>query len=109
ARMQVLEEARHVDALDRPQTHGHGRELPEVGHQPGMRIGRYALAVHFATEVEELFLRQPAFEEGARIDAGRGVALEVDQIAAVPFMRRMPEMVEADAEQRAHRGEAGDV
>ena len=32
-----------------------------------------------------------------------------DQVAAVVLRRRMPEMVEADSEQRADRGEAGDV
>jgi hypothetical protein len=37
------------------------------------------------------------------------MTLEVHQIAAVPGAGRMPEMVLADAEQRAHRGEAGDV
>ena len=48
-----------------------------------MRIGRQALAVDFLAEIVQLLLAQPAFEEGARIDAGRGVALDVDQVAAV--------------------------
>jgi len=37
------------------------------------------------------------------------VPLEIHQVAAVPLVRRMPEMVLADAEQRSYRGEAGDV
>ena len=63
ARMQVLQVARHVDRLDRPQAHRHGRELPEVRHQPGMRIGRHALAVDLAAEVEQLLLGEAAFEQ----------------------------------------------
>ena len=36
--LQVLHKARLVDRLDRAQTHGHGGELPEVGHQPRVRV-----------------------------------------------------------------------
>src|SRR5690606_32539201 len=44
AALQVLQEARLVDRLNRPQTHGYGGELPEVRHQPGVRIGGPAVA-----------------------------------------------------------------
>ena len=37
--------------------------------------------VQLAAEVLELLDRQPAFEKGARVDAGRRVALEVDDVA----------------------------
>src|SRR5206468_10341015 len=40
ARLEVLEIARHVDRLDRPEAHRHRRKLPVVGHEPGMRIRR---------------------------------------------------------------------
>ena len=83
AAVQVLEEARLVDRHQRAQAHRHGRELPEVRHQPRVRIGRQALAVDLLAEVEQLLLGQPALEEGARVDAGRAVALDVDQVAAV--------------------------
>src|SRR5712691_7987260 len=37
------------------------------------------------------------------------MSLEVDEVPPVPFMRRVPEMIEADAEQRSDGGETGDV
>ena len=109
ARLEVLEVARHVDRLDRAEAHRHGRELPEIRHQPGVRIGRHALAVDLAAEIVQLVLRQAPLEQRARIDAGRGMALEIDQVAAVALVRGVPEMILADAEQRADRGEARDV
>ncbi len=42
---EVAVEAGLVDRHDRPEAHRHRRELPEVGHQPGMRIGRQAPAL----------------------------------------------------------------
>ena len=95
ARVQVLQEARLVDRLDRPQPHRHGRELPEVGHQPRVRIRGDALAVDLAAEVERPLLGEAPLEECARVDARRGMALEEDQVAAVVGGRRVPEMVEA--------------
>ncbi len=74
-----------------------------------MRIGGQALAVHFAAEVVQLLFADAAFEEGAGVDAGRGVALEVDQVAAVLFGRCLEEVVEADVVQRRAGGEGGDV
>ena len=48
---QVVVEAGQVDGLDRSQTHADRRELPEVGHQEGMRIARQpAFGIEFATE-----------------------------------------------------------
>ncbi len=48
-----------------------------------MRIGRQAAAGgELAAEVLEFLVVEPAFEESAGVDAGRGVALEVDLIAA---------------------------
>src|SRR5258708_19488429 len=37
------------------------------------------------------------------------MSLEVDEAPPVPFMRRLPEMIETDAEQRSDGGETGDV
>src|SRR5260221_425244 len=65
--LQVVEEACLVDRLDRAQAHGHRRELPEVGHEPRMGVGRDALAIHFLAEVVELRLGQAALEERARV------------------------------------------
>ena len=52
---------------------------------------------------------EPAQHERARIDAGRGVALHEDQVAAVVLRRRVPEMVEADVVERRRRRVARDV
>ena len=60
---QVLVEAGLVDGHDRAQAHRHGGELPEVGHQPGMRIARQARRrLQFLAEIGELLFGQPAFE-----------------------------------------------
>jgi hypothetical protein len=66
--VEILEEAGLVDGHDRPEAHGDGRELPEVRHQPGMRVGGEALAARLLAEVRELLLREPPFEESARVD-----------------------------------------
>src|SRR4029077_16963052 len=34
--LQILDEARVIDRLNRPKPHRHGRKFPEVGHEPGM-------------------------------------------------------------------------
>ena len=109
AAFQVLHEARLVDRLNRAKTHGYGGELPEVRHQPGVRVGGQAVTVHFLAEVIHLFFADAAFHEGAGIDAGRGMALEEDQVAAVFFGRCLEEVVEADVVERGAGGEAGDV
>src|SRR5690606_10581270 len=57
----------------------------------------------------ELFFGQPPFEVGAAVDAGRGMALEVDQVAAVVFRLGVPEVVLAAAYHGGQRGERGDV
>jgi len=107
--LQVLPEARLVDGGDRAQTHRHRRRLPEVGHQPGVRVAGDAKAVHLAAVVVDLLLGQAAFEEGAGVDAGRTVALDVQKVARMAPARRAPEVVEADVVERGRRSEAGDV
>ena len=36
----VLDETRLINGIDRTQAHRNGGKLPEIRHQPGMRIGR---------------------------------------------------------------------
>src|SRR5690606_28670640 len=105
----VLEEARLVDGADRAQAHGHGRELPVVRHQPGMRVAGNTLAVDFHAEVVQLAFADAALEEAAGIDARRAVALDVDQVARMLLAGRAPEVVEADVVEGGAGGEAGDV
>src|SRR5699024_8622094 len=61
------------------------------------------------TEIEQLLLADVPFQIGTGIHAGRGMALEVDQVAAVLVTGRMEEVIEADLVQRGRRGVAGDV
>src|SRR5690606_26128465 len=63
----------------------------------------------FPAEIDELLFSEAAFQEGPRIHARRRVPLEIHQVAAVVLGGGVPEMVEADAEHRAHGSEAGDM
>ena len=83
AALQVLHEARLVDRHDRAEAHRDRGELPEVRHQPRMRVGAEPVAAGLHAEVAHLRLAQPALEVSAGVDAGRGVALHVDEVAAV--------------------------
>jgi hypothetical protein len=96
-------------AIKRPQTHRHRGELPELGHQLGVRVARQALATHFLAEVEQLLFGQAAFQVGAGIHAGRHVALDVEAVATMVFALGVPEVVEAGAKHVGQRGEGADV
>ena len=106
---QIVHEARLIDGHQRSQPHRDRRELPETGHQPGMRIGRQAVAVDLLAEVMELLLADPPFEESAGIDTGRAVTLEEHQIPAMILGTRVQEVVVGDIDQGRRGGEAGDV
>src|SRR5262249_35730121 len=109
AAMQIFEEARLIDRHQRAEPHGYGGELPEFRHQPGMRIGREAAASRLVTELQKLWLGEPALDEGPRVDARPGVALDIDEVAAVLIRRRAPEVTKADVIERGRRLEAGDM
>ena len=49
--VEVAHEAGLVDRHQRPQAHRHRRELPEVRHQPRMRVGRKAKASDLTPEM----------------------------------------------------------
>jgi hypothetical protein len=65
--------------------------------------------IDFLAEIEHPVLVDPTFEEGAGVESGRGVALIVDQVAAMRGGRRMPEVHHADLVERGGRLEAGDM
>ena len=58
-----LQEPGLVDRHQRAQAHRHGRELPELRHQPRVRIRRQAAAVDLLAEFEQLVLGEPALDE----------------------------------------------
>ena len=107
--LQIAHEARLVDAHNRAEPHGNGRELPEIRHQPRVRVGRQALAIHLAAKVIQLFLGQASFQKGAGVDPGGGMSLGEYQVAAVLVRGGVPEVVEADVVERRRRGEGGDM
>ena len=103
--LEIAVVARLVDRADRPEAHRHRRELPELGHEPRVRVRAEALAGHrLAAEVIELVDRQSPFEEGAGVDAGRRMALVEDLVAARAAVLAAEEVVEADLVQRRRRG-----
>ncbi len=113
ARMQILEKTRLVDRHQGPQPHAHGRELPKTGHELGVRVARQALAIDFLAEVEQLLLADAPFHVGARVDAGRAVALHIEQVAAVAAagvgVVGMPKVVKARRQHVRHRLKGADV
>jgi hypothetical protein len=104
--LEVAHEARLVDREERPQPHRSRGELPEIRHEPRVRIRREALAAGLAPIVVEVLLGEPPLEEGARVDARRRMRLEVDDVAALAAAE---EMVEADLEEIRRRGVARDM
>ncbi len=71
--------------------------------------GQAAALLQLAAVVIELRLGQAAFEVGARVDAGRGVRLDADEIAAVVVGLVAEEVVEADLHHRGGRSVGADV
>jgi len=74
-----------------------------------MRIRGDALAFAFLAITEQLLLAQAPFDKRPRVDAGRYMTLNVDQVAAVGVGRRMPEVSKADVVEQRRRLEARDV
>ncbi len=98
-------------AFSGPEAHGDRRELPEVGHQPRVRVGRQPAAPVrlLLAEPVELRLGQPPLEERARVDARRRVALEEDLVAGLPVVLAAEEVVEPHLVQRGRGGISGDM
>jgi hypothetical protein len=94
--LEVAGKARLVDGHERAEPHRHGGELPVVGHQPRVRIGRESgLGAQLVTEIAEVRLVEPPLEKAARIDTGRGVSLVVDDVGLAPAVPAAEEVVEA--------------
>ena len=104
--VEVLVELRLVDRVHRADAHRHRRELPVVGEQPRVRVGRDGLDLAvdevalLLAEAVELRLGQVALEEAAGIHAGGGVALEVDLVAAAGVVLAAEEVVHAHLVER---------
>ena len=109
--LQIAVEAGVVQRGDRSEAHRHRGELPEVGHQPWVRVRRQALALasDLAAEVVEVVVGETTLEVRTGVDAGRGVSLEVDVIARCAVVLAAEEVVEADLVQRRRAGEGREV
>ena len=111
--LQVAVEPRLHDRVHRAEAHRDGGELPEVRHQPRVRVGRQpgarAAVRELLAEAVEPVLRQPALEVGAGVDAGGGVALDEDLVAAARVVLAAEEVVEADLVERGRRRVGRDV
>ncbi len=111
--VEVVVEPGLVDGVHRAEAHRDRRELPEVGKQPWVRVGRQCAAEVgvglLLAEAVELFRGDAALEEGACVDAGGGVTLDEDVVAAAGMVLATEEVVEADLVQRCRRGVGRDV
>uniref|UniRef100_E6PF29 Uncharacterized protein n=1 Tax=mine drainage metagenome TaxID=410659 RepID=E6PF29_9ZZZZ len=107
--MQVAHEARLVDRHDRSQAHRYRWILPEIRHQPGVRIGGEPVPVDFLAEIQQLLFADAPFEKCACVEARCGVPLQEEHIAAERFRWRAEKMVEADIVERRRRREARNV
>ena len=75
-----------------------------------MRVRGQALPGHHLTpEVVELRFGEAALEEGARVDAGRGMALVVDLVTHARGILATEEVIEADLVQAGGGRERGEV
>src|SRR4029453_18742185 len=98
------------DRLYRAEAHRDRGELPEIGHQPGMRVrGEPTARLQLATEILEALSGKPPFEERAGVNARRRVALEVDDVAVVVVALALEEVIEADFVERRGRSIGRDV
>ena len=109
--LQVSVEPRLIDRVQGTEPHRDRRELPEVRHQPRVRVRRQTTTGmrQLLTEAVELMLGEASFKVGARVEAGGGMALEEDLIAAAGVVLAAEEVVEADLVQRRRRGVGRDV
>ena len=106
---QIFQEFSLIDRAQWTQTHGYGRELPEVRHQFRVRVRGQAFTVNFLAEIVHLVFGQATFQERTSVYARRDMALEVNQIAAVFFGARTEEVVKAHFIHGGRRLEGGHV
>ena len=107
--LEIAHEPRLEDGHHGTQAHGHRGVLPEIGHEPGMRIRGQSAAAHLLAKALQLRLVEPPLEIGARIDARARVALHVDHVAGMRGAARAPEVIESDLVERRGGGVARDV
>ena len=86
-----------------------GTGVIDMRYETPLQLAEEAAALDLLAELQELRLADPSLEEGTGVDAGRGVALDVDQIPAMLGRGSVPEMHEAGVVEGGRRLEARDV
>ena len=105
--LQVFGKARLVDGGGGGKTHGRRGQGPEIGHAPGVGIGREAAArAELPAESAKPLLFKAALEKGAGINPRRRVSLKQELIAAVVGAAPAEEVVKAHLHER-RRGQVG--
>ena len=99
---EIAVEAGVVEGRDRTESHRDGGELPEVRHEPWMRVTREpaTAATDLAAEMIEVVCREAPLKEGARVHTRGGVALKVDVVAHAVGVLAPEEVVEPDLVER---------
>ena len=110
--VEVAVEACLVDRVQRREPHGDRGELPELRHQPRVGVRRQPLAgavLDLLAEAVELVGAQPLHQVGAGVDAGGGVTLDEQLVAATGMVLAPEEVVVADLVEARGRGVRRDV
>ena len=95
ARLEVAIKPRLINGQDRAKSHRDRRELPELRHQIRMRIRRQPAAFgEFLPEILQMSFVQTAFEKRPRINARRGVTLEINHVAGKILRAPAEKMIE---------------
>ena len=107
---EIFDEARVIDRLNRAESHRDGRKFPEVGHEPGMRIGRESAArLQLAAEIFQFLFGDAAFEVSAGVDSGSGVSLKIDNIAVAGFGGCVKKVIERHFVERGRGRKCGNM
>ncbi|GAT85341.1 pyruvate dehydrogenase E1 component domain protein [Paenarthrobacter nicotinovorans] len=100
-----------VNRVHRADTHRHGREFPEIRHQPRVRVRgqRMPGLGLLLTEPVQILLAQPAFHERPGVHPRRRVTLEKHLVPATGVVLTAEEMVEPHLIQRRSTGISGNM
>ena len=96
---------------ERAEAHADRGELPEIGHQAGVRIATEAASVasDFTAEVVEIVFAEAAFEKRSGVYAGSSVTLKVHMIAGHAVVFAAEKMVEANLVEAGAAGKRREV
>ena len=107
SRLCIAQKSGLVDGIDGAQSHGDGRELPEIGHQSRVGVTGDPSTFHFPAEVIELIDGQAAFKESACVHARTGVTLKKDQVSAARVVDSAEEVLLSHFVEGGCRGKGG--